>query len=119
MQIISFAFFGLAALVFCILFVVNRFIHPDKKAILISNWVLLIASFAFIAWADYRFALILAALCLSTWFFAKQKQTAIGIIVAVIALAFFKYTNFFLIYKITLSNMNFRKGHGRLLYLFA
>ena len=96
MQIISFVFFGLTALVFLVIYGVNKFVRPDKKAILISNAVLLLASFAFVAWADYRFAVILAALCLSTWFFAKQKRTAIGIVVAVLALAFFKYTNFFI-----------------------
>ena len=96
MQMISFVFFGLVAIVFGILYILNRFVHPDKKAVLFSNWVLLIASFAFVTWADYRFVLILAALCLSTWFFAKQKKTVPGIIIAIITLAVFKYMNFFL-----------------------
>lgn len=96
MQMISFVFFGLIALVFLILWVLNKFIQSDKKVVSISNWVLLVASFVFVAWADYRFALVLAILCISTWFFGKQKNTAVGIIIAIIVLAFFKYTNFFI-----------------------
>ena len=97
MQITSFVCFGLLALVFVILFLLNKFLHIETKAISASNWVLLCASFIFVAWADYRFAIILALLCLSTWFFAKQKKTTtIGIIIAIIALAVVKYANFFI-----------------------
>ena len=110
MQIISFVFFGLTALVFAALYLLNRFVRPDGKAVLLSNWVLLLASFAFVAWADYRFALVLAALCVSTWFFAKKNWTAPGIILAVAVLAFFKYTNFF----IESFTRLFGNGHGAL-----
>lgn len=97
MQITSFVFFGLFALVYMILFLLNRFLRVDSKAVSASNWVLLCASLIFVAWADYRFAIILAALCLSTWFFAKQKKTTtIGIIFAIIALGIVKYANFFI-----------------------
>lgn len=96
MQITSFVFFGLLALVYAATWTVNRFVKDDQKAVSLSNWTLLAASFVFTGWADYRFALVLAALCLSTWFFAKRKLPAVGVVVAVAALAVFKYADFFI-----------------------
>lgn len=95
MQMISFVCFGLTAVVFGLLRACNRFVKDCGKRISLSNWMLLIASYVFVAYADWRFAIVLFALTFSTWFFAKGMHTAYGVVVAVAALAAFKYTNFF------------------------
>lgn len=96
MQITSFVFFGLFAIVFFVVYILNRIIKSENKVIVATNLVLLIASYIFVAYADYKFAIVLAGLTITTWFFAKKKSTTIfGVITAVLALAFFKYTNFF------------------------
>ena len=97
MTIASFVCFGLVAGVFAVLYLLNRLLKDEKKTVAASNWVILAASYIFIAYADYRFALILAFLSLSTWFFAKhRKYSMIGVIIAIGALAVFKYANFFI-----------------------
>lgn len=97
MQMISFIFFGLVAVIFILLISINKIFKDDRKAIKITNAVLLIASYIFVAYADWRFALVLAGLTLSTWYCAKRKSTEkCGIIIAVLTLVFFKYTNFFI-----------------------
>lgn len=96
MQITSFIFGGFVALVIMLHIIICHCFKNDKKAVEISNWVLLISSYIFIIWADYRFAVIYLLLSISTWFFAKKtKYISIGIIVSIIALAVFKYFNFF------------------------
>lgn len=96
MQMISFIFFGLVAVVFLFLYLCNKINKDIKKSNRIANWILLAASYLFAVYADYRFALVLAILTISTWFFARNKKLSfIGIIVALAALSFFKYTNFF------------------------
>ena len=96
MQITSFMFFGLFSLVYIFLYFIDRNIESEAKAIVASNCVLLIASYLFVAYADYICAFVLAGLSISTWFFAQKKgTTTIGIIIAILALAFFKYMNFF------------------------
>lgn len=95
MQMISFVCFGLVAAVFGLLRVCNRFIKDSAKRISAANWILLIASYLFVIYADWRFALALFGLTLSTWFFARKKYAAYGIVAAIVALAFFKYINFF------------------------
>ena len=48
-------------------------------------------------YVDYRFALVLMGLTLVTWLCAKKKKLIpLGIILSLCALAFFKYTNFFI-----------------------
>ena len=96
MQITSFVFFGLLAIVYVLLYLINRVVKSNSKAVVASNCVLLVASYLFVVYADYRFAIVLAGLSISTWFFAKKKSTTmIGVVIAIMALAFFKYTNFF------------------------
>ncbi len=96
MSMISFVFFGLVAVVFVLLFLTNKIFKDDNRSIKISNIVLLVAGYLFVAYADWRFAAVLALLTLSTWFCAgRRKAYPYGIAVAVLALAFFKYTNFF------------------------
>lgn len=95
MPMIGFVFYGFVVLVFALLYLCNK-IKDDTQSNSIANWILLIASYIFISYADYRFALILAMLTLSTWFFAKNQKTCnLGVAVALLVLAIFKYTNFF------------------------
>lgn len=96
MQITSFVFFGLFAVVYITIYLLNRLVKSESNLIVATNIVLLIASYIFVAYADYKFAIVLAGLTISTWLFAKRKSTTIfGVIIAVLSLAFFKYTNFF------------------------
>lgn len=94
MQMISLIFFGFTAIVYLSMYFVNR-ISNDKKSNNITNWILLAASYLFVAYADWRFIIVLIILTISTWFFAYCKKTSLGIIVALAMLFFFKYTNFF------------------------
>ena len=96
MQMISFVFFGFVAIIFLLLRSVNKFITDDKKAIKTSNVILLLASYVFIFYADWRFAAVLAGVTLTTWYTAKNEKTRMaGVIIAVLALCYFKYTDFF------------------------
>ena len=96
MQMISFVFFGLVAITFVCLLLVNRVCSNDSRAVVISNTVLLVSSYAFVGYADWRFAVILALMTLTTRYFAKRRNTCKWcIFFAIVALGFFKYTNFF------------------------
>lgn len=96
MQIISFIFFGFMAVVFLALYLCGKLIRDKQKSNFMAKIILLLASYIFIFYADYRFAIVLAILTLATWFFAcKKSWYFIGIIISLIVLAFFKYTNFF------------------------
>lgn len=96
MQMISFVFFAFLALIYASLYVCNKLIKNENLIKNISNWILLIASYLFVLYADYRFAIVLFIISLSTWFFAKKgKFISLGIIIPLVALGFFKYTNFF------------------------
>ncbi len=97
MQMISFVFLGLVFVVFALIYIFDKIIKDTSKSRIISNWILLISSYVFTAFADYRFAIVLLVLTITTWFFAKKdKLNFMGVIVALVALAFFKYTNFFI-----------------------
>ncbi len=97
MQFFSIAFFALMAVCFVSIKICNSVSKSDKTKILFSKILLLAASYAFIIFADWRFALVIAGLTLTTWFAAKYKKLIpVGIVLAVLALAFFKYTNFFI-----------------------
>lgn len=96
MQIFSILFFSLTAVVLATIFLGNKLCKEDSGKIAFSKWVLLIASYLFVGYADYRFLLVLAALTGIVWLCAKKEGCIkFGIIAAVLALAFFKYTNFF------------------------
>lgn len=96
MQIFSFAFICLTLLVLGLIFLVNKIFIQDSRKVAFSKWILLIASYLFMCYADYRFCLVLLALTLICWLCAKKSSCIkYGIIAAVLSLAFFKYTNFF------------------------
>ena len=97
MQFFTIAFFALMIIVFIAIKLCNTFIKSKNTRIITANAILLAASYAFIIYADYRFALAIAALTIMTWLFAKnEKLIPLGIIMAVLSLGFFKYTNFFI-----------------------
>ena len=96
MSMISFVFFGFVAAVFVLLLFSDKIIKDEQTSVKASNLILLISSYLFMFYADWRFAIVLAVLSLSTWYFPQKKSTyKIGIIAAVSALVFFKYTRFF------------------------
>ena len=96
MQLTSFILFGLVFVDFILLFLIER-LSTDSKKLLFKKLVLFIASMLFSAYADVRFALVLGAIIVTTWYFGKKNNTKLGVIVALLALSYFKYTNFFII----------------------
>ena len=97
MQFFTIAFFSLMTLTFTAIKLCNTLIKTEKTKIITANAVLLAASYAFIIYADYRFALAIGALTIIPWLFAKnEKLIPLGITLAVLSLGFFKYTNFFI-----------------------
>lgn len=97
MQMISFVLIGFVILIFCLLCVSKKLISDIEKNIAVSNWILLIASYVFVIYADYRFAIVLVLITISSWFFAKyEKYSYVGVIIALASLGYFKYTNFFI-----------------------
>lgn len=97
MQMISLAFAALTAAVFIGIRLCGRFAKSDRTKAAGAKWLLLAASYVFVSWADLRFALVLALLTVVTWFCGKNpKRGKLGILAALLALAYFKYTNFFL-----------------------
>lgn len=95
MSMMSFVFFGFVAILYLILYLIDRNVGNIEKNIRISNVVILIASYIFVVYADIRFALFLAIISFSTWFCAKKDLYLLGCIVALGALGYVKYTNFF------------------------
>ena len=97
MQFFTIAFLALVTIVFIAIKLCNTFIKSKNTRIITANAILLAASYIFIIYADYRFALAIAALTIMTWLFAKkEKLIPLGIVLAVLSLGFFKYTNFFI-----------------------
>lgn len=96
MQIISFVFFAFLGIVFFLQYLINKFIKDSTVSIRMTNVLLLCASYIFVLYADWRFAAVLFAITLTTYFCTVNiKLSSIGIIVALGSLAYFKYTNFF------------------------
>ena len=97
MQMISFILFALVLIIFISIYICNKYIKDISKGKDIANWILLVSSYIFVIYADYKFAIILAGLTITTWFFAKNKMYSnIGIITSLLTLALFKYSNFFI-----------------------
>ena len=97
MQFFTIAFFALMTIVFVAIKLSNTLIENRSTRIITANSILLAASYVFIIYADYRFALAIAVLTIMTYFFAKkEKLIPLGVILAVLSLGFFKYINFFI-----------------------
>lgn len=97
MQFFTFAFFALVTVAFISIKLCNTFIQNEKSRIITANAIIFAASYVFIIYADVLFAVAIAALSVATWFFAKkEKLIPLGIVIAILSLGFFKYTNFFI-----------------------
>lgn len=96
MSMISLVFIGFVVIVYILLYLNNKYFLDESKNIRVSNWILLIASYLFIIYADWRFALILLIISLSSWYCAMHRNSLIGVLIPLAALAVFKYTNFFI-----------------------
>ena len=125
MQLTSLIFLGLVAFIYLVIYVLNRATKDADKSNRLANWIILVASYIFVLYADYKFAIVLFVLTLSTWFFAKkEKLYYLGIIVALLSLAFFKYTNFFIdsfsrIFKLDSVTLNIILPIGISFYTFS
>ena len=96
MNIISLTFPVFFALLYLILYILNKTVKKDSLCVRISNWLIIFASFLFAGYANVWFAIILLAITFAAYFFAKKiKLWYIGVIVSVLSLCFFKYFNFF------------------------
>lgn len=97
MQIVSVVFWIFVAAVFFMLWLCNRVVKDLESKIKYSKIILLLASYIFITYADIKFAIVLAVMSIITWWAAKEeKNMKYGIILCLLALAYFKYTNFFI-----------------------
>ena len=97
MQMISFVFMAFTGVIFVAIWLCNKLIKQDLAKVSVTKWILLIGSYIFVAYADWRFALVLLTLTVIVWFCGRHKKyIPIGVIAALLSLAFFKYTNFFL-----------------------
>lgn len=97
MQFFTIAFFALVVVAFVAIKICNTVIKNEKARILTANVILLAASYIFIIYADYRFAIAIALMSVVTWLIAKkEKLIPLGIVLAVVSLGFFKYSNFFI-----------------------
>ena len=75
----------------------------EKTQLSLKHTILLIASYVFYGWWDYRFCFLMLLLTGVAWFCAKQIYenkakklfVAIGVVFPLLILGFFKYFNFF------------------------
>lgn len=96
MSMMTIMFMGLVLTVYCILYICSKIQKNDNAYKHTRNWTLIIASFLFMGYADFRFAIVLFAVSLCAYLFAKFKKLwFIGIVVSIAGLCYFKYTNFF------------------------
>ncbi len=75
----------------------------EKRQLAFKHTILLISSYVFYGWWDYRFCFLMFSLTFVAWFSSKKieenKQrklfTVIGVVFPLVILGFFKYYNFF------------------------
>lgn len=96
MSTISFLFILFMFVVFSAMYFSDKMLSDEKEKVKVGKGILLISSYIFTLYADVRFAIVLFILTLVTWICAKYiRYYKIAIIVDLMALAYFKYTNFF------------------------
>lgn len=67
----------------------NLLIKTEANKVKVTKWILLGSSYLFIAYADYRFAMVLAVLTVAVWLCAqKEHYIKYGVIAALAALGF-------------------------------
>ena len=97
MSMLSIFFMALVGVVYCVLYLCGKLLKSDEKYIRTKKWTIIAASFIFMSYADVRFSVVLFAIALCAYFFAKKtKLWYLGVIICIAGLCFFKYTNFFL-----------------------
>ncbi|MBR3789235.1 MAG: MBOAT family protein, partial [Clostridia bacterium] len=91
----------LLILIFNIKWIREKF--SEKTQLTLKHTILLIASYIFYGWWDYRFCFLMFLLTFVAWLSAKniyEKKhiklfTVIGVVFPLMILGFFKYFNFF------------------------
>lgn len=76
---------------------------PEKMQLNLKHTILLIASYVFYGWWDYRFCFLMLLLTAVAWFCARKIDqdknrklfATIGVVFPLLILGFFKYFNFF------------------------
>ena len=103
----SITFFVFFVLVYLLILIFNleciRSKLSEKMQLNMKHSILLVASYVFYGWWDYRFCFLMLALTTIAWFCARKVDekkhlkfyTSIGVICPLIVLGFFKYYNFF------------------------
>lgn len=103
----SIEFFVLFLAVYILILIFNlntvRKKVPEKTQIAVKHTILLVASYVFYGWWDYRFCFLMFLLTFVSWLCAKKIDqnkhiklfTAIGVVFPLLVLGFFKYFNFF------------------------
>ena len=95
MSMISFALMGLLAAVFALLYLYDRLKIDESRRRALRNWTLTAASLLFLAYANIASALVLVAVTVAAWYFAKhEKYWYIGVIASLVSLGVFKYAEF-------------------------
>ena len=80
-----------------------RTVLPSEAQLTLKHIILVIASYFFYGWWDYRFCFLMFSLSFIAWFCAKMADAhkmrklcaVVGIVVPLLTLGFFKYFNFF------------------------
>lgn len=93
MPMISLYFLLFMCAALCAVRAVNVFSASDAARIKRTKAVLLAMSYAFAAWADMRFVIVLGAMSISTWLCARKHWNTMGIVLAAASLVFFKYAS--------------------------
>lgn len=90
--------FGLfVAVVYLVLYVIDKRIKDDDRAVNVSNVTLLVASLFFVVYSDWRCLIILLAMAFVTYWTARNtRYIKIGIVFDLVVLCIFKYFNFFI-----------------------
>lgn len=101
MSLTSPKFFAYFTIIYFLLIIINKISKNNRE---ISKFVLLISSYLFIMFINYKFLLCILIFTIFTYFCSKQIEKAcnkkkylyIGIIFCVLMLIVFKYFNFFI-----------------------
>ncbi len=100
MSLTGFTFFVFFLAVYGSLWIAAALCRKSGRLVSVNKAILLIASFVFMGWADWRFAICLALLSAVAYGTAlrcraNKKWLAAGVTVSIVQLAVFKYLNFF------------------------
>lgn len=94
-SMMTIAFFCLVAFTFFALRVVDKFSKTESIAIRNSNVVLVVASLLFVAYSDWKCAIIIVVYSYLVFSCSKKGKIKAGIVLSLVALGLFKYFGFF------------------------